>query len=371
MQHVRGAQSFNELKIVDGVLHQTFKAAAIERGLVDDDSEWVRCLDEASIFRMPRQFRQIFALICIFNSPKNPVHLYQTFLEYIVEDFIRIFPGNVAERKALQDIESVFQMHGMKCTDYGLPEAGPIVNTEQVYNTEDEAREAQNLIATLNPKQREIFDEIVAAVSNNQAASRFFFIDGPGGSGKTYLYNTLMSHLRGQKKRVQAFATTGIAADLLKGGRTVHSGFKIPISAVETSVSSMKVPSYESAKLHEASLLIIDEASMLSSHSLRIIDKLLREVMNDTRPFGGKTLILGGDFRQTTNVVPRGSVTDILEVCIKNSQLWQHVKQYSLTDNMRTSGQEDFNQWVLRLGNGELTNGIDVIDPDLIKFSNY
>lgn len=139
----------------------------------------------------------------------------------------------------------------------------------------------------------------------------------------------MMSYVRGQGKSVQAYATTGIAADLLTGGRTAHSGFKIPLSANDTSVSNMKVPSTDSMKLKEASLLIIDEASMLSTHSLRVIDLLLREIMNDIRPFGGKVLILGGDFRQTTNVVPRGSVTDIIELCVKNSPLWRHFKQQS------------------------------------------
>ena len=89
-----------------------------------------------------------------------------------------------------------------------------------------------------------------------------------------------MCSARGKGKCVKAFATTGIAADLLTGGRTAHSGFKIPLSANETSVSNMKVPSVESNKLKEASMIIIDEVSMLSTHSLRVIDLLLREIMN-------------------------------------------------------------------------------------------
>ena len=69
----------------------------------------------------------------------------------------------------------------------------------------------------------------------------FFFLDGPGESGKTYLYITLICYVRGQGKKVQAFATTEIAADLLSGGRTAHNGFKIPLSANETSVSNIKI----------------------------------------------------------------------------------------------------------------------------------
>ena len=241
---------------------------------------------------------------------------------------------------------------------------------EHVIDITEQAQKADRLIATLNPLQKQIFDEITASFDDSNAESRFFFLDGPGGSGKTYLYNTLMCYVRGKGQKVQAFATTGIAADLLASGRTAHSGFKIPLSANETSVSNMKIPSLASSKLKEASLLIIDEASMLSTHSLRVIDLLLREIMNDIRPFGGKLLILGGDFRQTTNVVPRGSVTDIIELCVKNSPLWRHVKQRSLITNMRSANQTEFNDWVLRLGDGKLTNDIDGFDPELIEIPN-
>ena len=261
-------------------------------------------------------------------------------------------------------------MHSMKCSDFNLPEPGPIQKIEHVIDITEQAQKADRLIATLNPLQRHIFDEITASFDDSNAESRFFFLDGPGGSGKTYLYNTLMCYVRGKGQKVQAFATTGIAADLLASGRTAHSGFKIPLSANETSVSNMKIPSLASSKLKEASLLIIDEASMLSTHSLRVIDLLLREIMNDIRPFGGKLLILGGDFRQTTNVVPRGSVTDIIELCVKNSPLWRHVKQRSLITNMRSANQTEFNDWVLRLGDGKLTNDIGGFDPELIEIPN-
>lgn len=72
LQNVRGAENFNDLKTVNGVLYNTFKLAAINRNLVDDVSEWIKCIDEASTFSMPRQLRLTFALICIFNSPKDP-----------------------------------------------------------------------------------------------------------------------------------------------------------------------------------------------------------------------------------------------------------------------------------------------------------
>ena len=86
------------------------------------------------------------------------------------------------------------------------------------------------------------------------------------------------------------FATTGIAATLLKGGRTVHNGFKLPVPLLDTSVSSMRMNSPDAKILRDANLIVIDEITMLPKNGLRCIDKLLREVMEFDIPFGGKVL---------------------------------------------------------------------------------
>ncbi|MFN9980396.1 MAG: hypothetical protein ACK53Y_10800, partial [bacterium] len=44
--HVKGATSFDSLKTVDGIMCETFKAAAELRGLLDTDDEWDRCLTD-------------------------------------------------------------------------------------------------------------------------------------------------------------------------------------------------------------------------------------------------------------------------------------------------------------------------------------
>ncbi|CAF0963172.1 unnamed protein product [Brachionus calyciflorus] len=61
-----------------------------------------------------------------------------------------------------------------------------------------------------------------------------FFVDGPGGKGKTFLYNTLISYIRSQNKKVLSVASSGIAALLLAGGKTAHSRFKIPLNLNHT-----------------------------------------------------------------------------------------------------------------------------------------
>ena len=45
-----------------------------------------------------------------------------------------------------------------------------------------------------------------------------FFIDGPGGTGKTYLENLLLKKIHSNQHIALAVASSGIAALLLEGG---------------------------------------------------------------------------------------------------------------------------------------------------------
>ena len=87
---------------------------------------------------------------------------------------------------------------------------------------------------SLNKEQRTGFDEIICHVIDRK--SQVFFIDGPGGTGKTFLYKALLAKVRSEGMIAIATATLGIAASLLPGGRTAHSRFKIPIKVGDNAV---------------------------------------------------------------------------------------------------------------------------------------
>ena len=81
---------------------------------------------------------------------------------------------------------------------------------------------------TLNEEQRAAYDEIMSLVDTEHGG--LFFVDGPGGTRKTYLYRALLATIRSQKKINVATATSGVAASIMPGGRTAHSHFKIPLT---------------------------------------------------------------------------------------------------------------------------------------------
>ena len=67
-------------------------------------------------------------------------------------------------------------------------------------------------------------------------------------------------------------------------------------------------------------------------------------------------LLLGGDFRQVLPVKARGRPYEIIEICLKSSPLWNNIKKFSMTQNMRAQPEEkEFCKWLLQVGNGEAT----------------
>lgn len=70
-------------------------------------------------------------------------------------------------------------------------------------------------------------------------------------------------------------------------------------------------------------------------------------------PFGGKTVLLGGDFRQTLPIIPQGSRADAVLASIKQSHLWDFCNVFDLKQNMRLDeSQESFAEWLLSVGDG-------------------
>ncbi|UYV70096.1 hypothetical protein LAZ67_7001779, partial [Cordylochernes scorpioides] len=328
--------------------------AAQRRGLLADDSEWDACLAEAALFQMPCQLRQLFATILIYNNPTDPVSLWTKYKGYLSEDFSRATSDAAAEQMTLRELEFQLRENRLSCHHYGLPAPlTPLLDSgEDHLDVNAELQIGTEMYRSLTPDQKSIVDTIVDSLNVNP---RCFFIDGPGGTGKTYVYNTLIHCVRAVGKIVIPLASTGIAATLLSGGQTVHSRFKLPIPLLENSVAAISANSSEAELIRRSSLIIWDEAPMAHYRALEIVDRLLKDIMHCDLAFGGKVVVLGGDFRQVLPVVPRASRAEIVAACIKQSKLWPLFVILRLTQNMRAGiDAQSFSQWLLKVGDGDL-----------------
>ena len=157
-------------------------------------------------------------------------------------------------------------------------------------------------------------------------------------------------------------ASSGIAAELLDGGRTAHSRFKIPIPILDTSTCNIPIQSSLAELIRIASIIIWDEAPMMHRYVFECVHRTLCDIMKSDNPFGGKIVLLGGDFRQVLPVIRHGSQANVIFSSLQHSFLWTHVCKLHLTINMRvhtlTTGQcssnadTSFERFILNIGNG-------------------
>ncbi|XP_065678963.1 ATP-dependent DNA helicase pif1-like [Hydra vulgaris] len=283
--HAKGAKSWVDVRTVKGIVVETFREAYVLNGLLLDDPEWQNALSEADLTRMPKQIRQLFAIILTFCEPDHPLHLWNTYKAFMIEDFIhRSVPLIIAEQAALCQVEKIITNRKR-----------PLLNVNQL-------NVCNAILAALNEQP---------SVENQH--SRLFFMDGPAGSGKTFTYNYLIAETSSRNIKSATAAWTVIAATLLKNRSTLHGLFKLPVSILDTSTCNVTPNSIHGHFLSQVSLFLLDETSMIPKHALNAIDRLLKDVCNKNFPFGGKVIFFGGDFRQILPVVKRGQPAEVVE----------------------------------------------------------
>lgn len=188
-------------------------------------------------------------------------------------------------------------------------------------------------------------------------------MDGPGGTGKTFLYRALLATVRSNKQIALATASSGVAASILPNGRTAHSRFKIPISGDEKTACTVSKQSDLAKLLRATSLIIWDEASMAKKEDIEALDDMLRDITDVDYIFGGKVVVLGGDFRQVLPVIPKGSKEDCINASLVRSTIWPMLKKFKLKENMRARLDPSFSKFLLRVGNGiEMVDQLDQIE---------
>ena len=399
--HSRGKTSFEEmLTLPNGTVCSTYKEVCLELGLLQDDEEWRRLLGMMEVTSMCREIRQTYIIILLFIEPADAKALFEEFWPNWCDDIEHAYRHNTGQdltesqkrTLVLLDLERRLQAFEKQLDHYGLPvptldEQAAVENVgslqpgvlreELDFDRQVMEDEANEMEPSYTAGQLEISDAIVKAVQNGEEL--FLFIDARGGCGKTYLLNTILRRVRSMDggSPALAMATTGIAAELLLLGRTFHSRLKAPLTPNEESTLQITAQSNLARLVRECKLMIIDEVTMLDRYLLEALDRTLKDLMGVDRPFGGKIVVLAGDFRQCLPVVKGASRSDTVKHCIIKSYLWQYIKVFHLTVNMRVRAcgdpqLEEFDRWTLSIGNGDMTELLipdDMIATKIVKNS--
>ncbi|MBW0461681.1 hypothetical protein O181_001396 [Austropuccinia psidii MF-1] len=183
------------------------------------------------------------------------------------------------------------------------------------------------------------------------------FVDDPGGSGKTYLLNSILQECKDLNIQVDAVCASGIAALLLLNGTTAHSAFSIPLTVYKDSICSWFPKDARSRHLETTKIIIWDEISMQHWYAVEAVNRSLRDLRKCEKPFGGLSVLFSGDFRQILPIVKHGGIYEQASVCIKRSYIWGMLTKKFLHENLRLriaphNGNGKFGRWLQGLGEG-------------------
>ena len=372
LHHVPGAMSFDDLRTLpDGTHCESFKEMVIRLGLLATDDEWDECLGEASPSFLPFQIRSLFVTILVFGEPLHPHDLWIKYKTAMGEDilwkssqlkFLNITSiQDHVDNSVLLLLQADLHELGTCLENFALPTPKknsiihdqPHVIKDEIFDKLEQERKTRHNLKTFNQEQTLAYQIILKAVLNSKEPMRLFFINAPGGYGKTFLLETVLSTVRSVSKIALAVASSGIAAELLEGGRTAHSHFKIPIPISDESICSISLQSAHAELMRQTSLICWDEVLMSNKQHIECVDRSLRDILKVDKPFGGITVVFGGDPRQILPAIRHGDRPRIVQACVKSSHLWKKVHQINLKTNMRVHPEEvEFSYYLLTIGEG-------------------
>ena len=318
---VTGAISFKDLRTVNGVECDSYKSACLALGLLRDDQEWIQCLREAGDMQTGSTLRWLFAIILLHCYPTSPEALWNQFKDKICDDLRRKlsnipayqnrqFTDDQVHGYSLYLLETILRKSDKSLANYPpmpLAPQGPaegerwedtqpnyILAEQHNYDIDQLKTIVERNLGWFNLEQCDAFDTAMGSV--NEKLGNIIFIHSAGGCGKTLVCNTIAAAVCSQEKIALCVASSGIAALLLEGGCTAHSRFKIPLDIFETSIANIDRNYFMFKVLELTEVIVWDEVPMQHKYAIDAVDRMARDLLKKDQPFGGITVVFGGDF---------------------------------------------------------------------------
>jgi hypothetical protein len=349
--HKKNIQSWADLREANGTNYQTCREAADALGLLVNDKQYDEALKEGAMFKTGHQLRVMFTIILIFSPPAGPTSLFQLHWHNLGDDVKHILKTkyDITEPEEdqikafiLYQIRTILDFMGSNLKDVGLMMSHSqifFLKQLQLSNLDGEEPVDFNQrwkisLSLLNPNQLHFYNMVTSTMQDTESRSKIFYLDGPGGSGKTFLLNCIIDFCRSRGESIVPVASTGVAALLMPGGQTAHSAFKIPVKFSSESNCNFTPRDKIGQNLFKVQVLIWDEAVAMHKHAIETVDRSLQDLMQNNQPFGGKIVFFSGDFRQTLPVVKAGVYPRSEASTLKSSKLWSQIHTFSLKDKI-------------------------------------
>jgi len=190
-----------------------------------------------------------------------------------------------------------------------------------------ELRRRLQQVAEMTSSQQRVFTHVSALFQRGDQA--LVCVSGPGGTGKSFLIGLLQAQaVITYGLDVILLAPSGTAANLLKG-QTIHHFLRLGIDLK----GRLQLGTVDADEVVTANVIIIDEMSMMGADLFHVVQDILRQFGDPGKPFGGKSVLLFGDFFQLPAI---GSES------IFSSPLFKKFAQFPLTENVRQGSDQQF-----------------------------
>ena len=154
---------------------------------------------------------------------------------------------------------------------------------------------------------------------------------------KLFIHKTSIYYFIATDRKVLSMAWTGIALILLPKGMTSHRTFWLPLDLNDIEISTLELE-IDKKKLREADVIIWDEASMIPKKALEIVNKTLKDMSSNGKPFGNKLIIIGADSREILPVFKNGTGKKLIEETIKLFELWHgKIENFIILESWKTN----------------------------------
>jgi len=125
LYHKPGATSFEDLRTIEGTVHATFQGACLALGLLDDDNEKDKVMEEASTLCLGPKLRKVFTTLLVYCRPADPLAFWGKHKDALSDDFKRgcnaLEDPSKRYDKALLDIGRNLEAQGLSLKDFLLP----------------------------------------------------------------------------------------------------------------------------------------------------------------------------------------------------------------------------------------------------------
>ena len=358
-----GATGYDML--LDGA--DTYREACYNKNLISttSDAHWDTALLNAVAADSDFQVRHLFVMILQHCLPAHPRALYDRHCERMAKPYLHTGAHNPAAART----HLLVELHRlMDNSSFGpdserpIPDRPTAAETAAITQSKDQKHAAKrhadaHRLISADEDQERVYDRITRDIA--RASGGAYFLNAGGGCGKTTVMNCVLDWCIVQGHAALSTAMTGVAATLLERGTTFHSAtgafLKIPTKAKSFGAGAETVVA---KKLRRCRFLFVDEATMMHKVLLDSLDMTLRGLVDAEHaelPFGGKTVVLSGDFRQQLPVTKHANPCEIIASCAVYAKCWSHIHTLTLETNHRladSAANAEFATFIDRVGRG-------------------